>query len=236
MATRVLHMCPFNFASEDIRVVGSEIDGGTSLSGISDPVQSDGGGYWIANYDGADFGGPDDEDRTLTLAWRAINAGLSGGQPAVVLLHDQHHQPVGSALSVPHSDDAPFSDDTEYASPSVASSVIAVVNGETGGLNCTILDITFVAPLALIGGERFTYVHPTWGERAAEISSVEDIEGGKRIKFQPPIRGGIAAGDALDFDNVRCRMRRASQPTSALSMGLFSSASIQFVEDMRAPS
>lgn len=231
----ILHLCQFNFETQDIRVVGSEVDGGTSLSGMSDVIQIDGGGFWQADFSSADFGGVADADRANTLAWRAINAGLSGGATAIIRFCDRHHQPVYDAITVPHSDDTPFGDDTEYVSGSASAAVIAVVNGQAAGLNATIIDISLTAPRALIGGERFTHVHETWLDRAYEIRKVETISGGVRLTFQPPIRGGIAVGDPIDFDNPRCVMRRTSPPTNALSIGLYSSASIAFVEDMRPP-
>lgn len=232
----VIHLCQFNFESQDIRVVGSEIDGGTSLSGLSDPVQTDGGGYWQADFSSADFGGVADDDRAATLAWRAINAGLAGGSTAIVRFCDRHHQPVGAGVLVPHDDDTPFDDDTEYSSGSASANVSAVINGQSGGLNATIIDISLTSERDLIGGERFTHVHATWLDRAYEVRRVDTITGGLRLTFQPPIRGGIAVGDAIDFDDPRCVMRRSSQPTNALSLGLYSSASITFVEDMRPPS
>jgi len=235
MALRVLHLCQFHFSEQDIRVVGSEVDGGTSLSGIQDVVETSGGGYWQGDWSEADFGGRSDEERAETLAWRAINAGLTGGRRVIVPFCDRWHQPILDRVTVPHSDDTPFSDGSEYVSGGASCTVLAVVNGQTGGLNCTILDIAITAERALIGGERFTHVHPTWLERAYEIGSVEDITGGKRISFHPPIRGGIDVGDLLDFDDPRCVMRRVSEPTNALSMGLYSSASITMVEDMRDP-
>lgn len=235
MALRTLHLCVFNFAQQDVRVVGSETDGGTSLSGISDTVQTDGGGYWQIDQTGADFGGVDDDDRAHTLAWRASNAAMSGGRPAIILLCDRHHQPVNAASRVPHSDDTPFSDDSEYIGSGASAAVLAVINGDAGGdgLNATVIDITFTGERDLIGGEKFTHVTEEWGPRAYEIYNIEEIDRGKRITFQPPIRGHIAEGDELDFDNVRCVMRRVSAPTNALSLGLFSTASIQLVEDMK---
>lgn len=236
MALRYLHLCQFQFADQDIRIVGTELDGGTSLSGISEPIQIDGGGYWQADFSNADFGGRDDDDRAATLAWRAINAGLGGGQQVVVLFCDRHHQPVGEPITVPHSDDTPFSDDTEYLSLQVSAVVSAVMNGQTDGLNCTQIRIVYDGPKPLIGGERFTHVHPEWGERCYEIASATPIANGYELTFSPPIRGGIQFGDPLDFENPRCVMRRSSAPTNALNMGLWSSASITFVEDMRKPS
>lgn len=231
----ILHLCQFNFETQDIRVVGSEVDGGTSLSGIADPVQIDGGGYWQADFSNADFGGVADDDRAATLAWRAINAGLSGGANAIVRFCDRHHQPVNDSATVPHSDDTPFDDDSEYLSGGAEASVTAVVNGQAGGLNATIIEISLTSDRPLIGGERFTHVHDTWLDRAYEVRKVEPITGGVRLTFQPPIRGGVAVGDPIDFDDPRCVMRRTSPPTNALSLGLYSSASIAFVEDMRPP-
>lgn len=215
---------------------GSTISGGVSLSGYEDVIRNDGGGTWRADFTGADFGDRDDAGRAETLAWRALNAGMLGGSVAVIVQFcDALHQPVTGSQSVPHSDDTPFSDDSLYRGSGASGRVLAVVNGQAGGNRATVLDISLAAGRGLIGGEKFTHVHPAWGERAYEIYSVEPIGGGYRVTFQPPIRGGIAAGDELDFDNVRCRMRRTSQPANALSLGVFSSGSISFQEDMRPP-
>jgi len=237
MATRLFHPCQFQFADQDIRVDAVAISGGTSLSGYEDVIRTDGGGFWRADFNGADFGDRSDEGRAETLAWRALNAGMQGGSVAVVVAFcDRLHQPVGDRAYVPHSDDSPFSDDTLYASSGATSRVLAIRNGQAGGNRATVLDISCAGQRDLIGGERFTYFGANgWGERAAEIYNIEDIEGGKRITFSPPIRGGIAIGDPLDFDDVRCLMRRTSQPSNALNMGAFSSGSISFQEDMRPP-
>jgi hypothetical protein len=237
MALRLFHPCQFGFSDQDIRVVGSTISGGTSLSGYEDVIQTSGGGFWAADFSGADFGDRDDAGRAETLAWRAANAAMQGGSiPVTLQFCDRLHQPVLDRHRSPHSDDTPFADTSLYASAGATATVLAVVNGQAGGNRTTVLDIAFAGERDLIGGERFTYTGAKgWGERAAEIYAVEDIPGGKRITFQPPIRGGISAGDPLDFDNVRCRMRRTSQPSNPLNMGAFSTASISFQEDMRPP-
>lgn len=232
---RTLHLCSFQFRDQDIRVLASELDGGTAINGVSEVIQTDGGGYWQADFTNGNFGGRQADRRDLTLAWRAIGAGLNGGTEVIVRFCDRWHQPVSTFGSVPHSDGSPFSDDSEYVSDGAASSVLAVVNGQAGGLNCTILDIAIASEKPLIGGERFTLVHETWGPRAYEISSVEDIVGGQRIKFIPPVRGGVLVGDPIDFDDVRCVMRRSSAATNALNLGLFSTASLTMVESMRDP-
>lgn len=237
MAPRVFHPCQFNFQDEDIRVDGSTIDGGTSISGYQDLVRTDGGGIWRADFTNADFGGPNDEDRAATLAWRAVNAGMLGGStPIVVRFCDRFHQPVTGSTETTHSDGSEFSDDTPYESSGASAVVVAVVNGQAGGLRATTIDVVPTTQRPLIGGERFTHVHGEWGERAYEIYSIEPVGGSTiRLTFQPPIRGGIAVGDELDLDNIRCRMRRVSPPSNPLSIGLYASASISFQEDMRPP-
>ena len=236
---RVFHPCDFGFSSDDIRVDGSAMSGGTSLSGYEDVIRTDGGGIWRADFGDGDFGDRDAAGRAETLAWRALNAGMQGGAVAVIVKFcDRLHQPVsGDRLLTPHSDQTPFADAALYQSPGASAVVVYVVNGQSGGNRATVIDIRLTGPLPLIGGERFGYEGANgWGERSAEIYAIEDRGGGvTRIMFQPPIRGGIAAGDTLDFDNPGCQMRRTSPASNPLSMGAFSSASISFQEDMRPP-
>lgn len=237
MALRVFHPCQWHFDDQDIRVAGATVSGGVSLSGIEDIIRTDSGGYWLADFGNADFGDRDAAGRAETLSWRAVNAGMLGGSvPVVVQFCDRFHQPVLDVTKVPHSDQTPFSDRSLYQSGGASATVAAVQNGQAGGNRATVIEIAPVFGQSLIGGERFTHVHATWGERAYEVYSVEPVEGGGlRLTFQPPIRGGIAIGDELDFDNVRCRMRRISEPSNPLNMGVFSSASISFREDMVPP-
>jgi hypothetical protein len=54
MALRVFHPCQFHFEAQDIRVDGSTISGGVSLSGFEDVIRTDGGGFWRADFSGAD--------------------------------------------------------------------------------------------------------------------------------------------------------------------------------------
>lgn len=217
---------------------GATLSGGVSLAGYEDVIRTDGGGIWRADFTNADFGDRDAAGRAETLAWRALNAGMSGGAVAVVVQFcDGLHQPIAAApFEATHSDLTPFSDTTPYTSSGAPGRVLAVVNGQAGGNRATVLDIQLASDSPLIGGERFTYIGANgWGERAAEIFALQVIEGGYRVSISPPIRGGIAVGDDLDFDNVRCRMRRTSSPSNALNMGAFTSASISLQEDMRPP-
>jgi hypothetical protein len=233
---RLFHPCMFNFADEDIRIVGSTISGGTSLSGYEDSTETSGGGFWRADFLNADFGGPEEDDRAVTLAWRAVNGGMNGGSvPVDVMFCDALHQPITGPAGVPYSDGTPLTAEALEAGSGARGAVMAVVNGQVGGLRATVIDVAIASERPLLGGERFTLVHPTWGPRAYQTSLVEDVPGGKRLTFSPPIRGGVAVADYVDFTNIRCRMRRVSEPSNALSMGAFGSGSISFQEDMRRP-
>jgi hypothetical protein len=235
MSLPVLHLCRFAFQTQDVRIAGSEVDGGASISGISEPTQTDGGGYWLADYSNGNFGNRDNDGRETTLAWRATQQLFNGGRQQVVLFCDRWHQPV-QPVHRPRRAGRYHPLDPLSLQPFTVAAVTAVVNGEMDGLNATIIEITFTGEKPLIGGERFTYVHETWGERCAQIESIEEISGGYRIAFLPSIRGGIAAGQALDFDNPRCVMRRTSQPSNAITLGIFAqNMSLQLVEDMRQP-
>lgn len=238
MALRVFDPCPFNFSDQDIRVDIAVITGERSLSGFQDIDGTGGGGIWIAEFSGADFGNRDDAGRAETLYWRAINGGMQGGAAAVdVLFEDRLHQPVLDRVSVPHSDGTPFSDNSLYTSSGADCIVASVVNGQMAGNAATVLDIRLTSERALLAGERFSYTGAGgWGWRAAETYAIEDRGGGvTRVTFSPPIRGGIAVGDPLDFDTIRCQMTRTSPASNALNMGAFSTATIAFQEDMRPP-
>lgn len=238
MALRVFDPCAFGFTDQDIRVDIAVITGERSLSGFQDIDGTGGGGIWIAEFSGADFGDRNDAGRAETLYWRSLNAGMQGGATAVdVLFEDRLHQPVLDRVGVPHSDNTPFSDDSLYVSSGAECTVVAVYGSQPFGNMATVIDIRLTSERALIGGEQFSYIGTGgWGWRAAETYSVEDIGSGvTRITISPPIRGGIAVGDALDFDTIRCQMTRTSPASNALNMGAFSTASISFQEDMRPP-
>lgn len=225
----VIHLCQFNPKSEDLRVVGSEVDGGTSLSGISDPIQTDGGGYWQFDSSDMAFGGRGSARQDETLEWRAITALFAGGRQVQVGLCDVAHAPI-NGLKRPIGE--------RGHTPNIGSSahVLAVVNGQQGGLNATIIDIAITSERPLTHGMKFGYTGADgWGPRAAEIlyQGVQPITGGFRITFQPPIRGGIAAGDVLDFNEPQLVMRRVSAPSNATSLGIFGSGAMQLVESMK---
>jgi hypothetical protein len=218
---RTLHPCQFNFQDQDIRRVGSTVDGGTSLSGIRDDIETTGGGYWMA-----EFTNGRTRTREAGLAWRAITDGLDGGAAAINLLFcERLFQPIGPAALVPHDDETPFSDDSEYQSGGAEYTAAAAALRATG------LTIAGVSELPLIGGERFTIAHPNWGCRAYSIIGID----GDQITIRPPLREAVADGTPLDFDDVRCQMRLAQATGNPTNMGRYTSCNLTLIEDMRKP-
>lgn len=230
---RIIDPSIFGFTDQDIDIAGLATSGGASISGIDDPIRSDGGGYVIASFTGGSL-----LDREANLAWRAITTGFDGGAtPVVVLFCDRAHQPVNRRVRVPHSDGTPFGDGSEYGSGAASAEIVAILNGQTGGLRATQLQISAVLPMPLIGGEWFTIVHLAWGERAYNILSVTlNDDATYTIEFRPPLREAVEIAGPLDFENPRCRMVQADKTSKAINMKRLGTAALSFKEDMRKPS
>lgn len=222
MALQTLHPCAFAFGDQDIRIVGNVVDGGTSLSGISDPNETTGGGYWRA-----DFSNGSTRTREQGLAWRALTAALDGGATAVnVRLCERLFAPVlPMPRPLPHDADAILADDSEP--PRGA----AYVTAAAAPLRATTLVISGDSERALLGGELFSIEHPTWGHRAYRVIAVA----GNTLTIRPPLREAVGAGTALEFDYPRCRMRLAGTVSNPTSGGRYTSCALAFVEDMRKP-
>jgi len=216
------HPCQFDFQDQDVKREGLTTSGGTSLSGFEDVIRTDGGGFLSV-----EFSSGETWERQDTLAWRAIADAMDGGATAVVVhFCDRLHQPVGVVQRVPHSDQTPFADEALYRSSGASASLLA-----DAPLRATTIRLGIVSELPLIGGELFTIVHPTWGERAYRIIAID----GGTVQIRPPLREAAPAGTTLDFDDPRCRMRLSGAPSNATNMGRFQAVSARFVEDMRTP-
>lgn len=217
---QTLHLCRFNFQDQDIRRVGQTTDGGTSLSGISDTIEVDGGGYWRA-----DFTNGRTRERDTGLAWRAITDLLDGGATAVdLLLCERQFQPRAGAVHIPEL--AILSDGSAFVDPQSA------YTAAPAPLRATTLTITGSAYAQPIdAGVLFAVNHPTWGWRTYRIVALDGIT----ATIRPPLREAITAATPADFDYPRCRMRLAQATGNPTNIGRFTSCALSFVEDMRRP-
>jgi hypothetical protein len=214
---RTLHPCQFNFVDQDIRRVGSTTDGGTSLSGITDAIETTAGGYWMA-----EFTNGRTRTREQGLAWRALTDSLGDGAAINILFCERLFAPVNDTVR------PPLEDHDRAALPSSAG---ANYTAAGAALRATTLTITGDSEKALIGGEVFGVQHPTWGWRAYRIIE----KNGAAITTRPPLREAIAGGTVLDFDNPRCQMKLAQAASNPTSQGRYTSCNLSLIEDMRKP-
>ncbi len=211
----------FAFDDQDIRVEGQVVSSGPSLSGIEEPIATDGGGVVVA-----EFTNGDTSEREDTLAWRAFTAAMDGGAAQVlVYFRDPLHQPKGGGMGV-SAQASGFVANRSYGAPGVSASASYAV-----ALRATAMTISIRSEMPLVGGEWFSIQHPAWGWRAYNV--VEVI--GDQIRFRPPLREAVSAGTLLEFDDPRCVMRRAQPTSNAISLGRYGAPAISFVEDMRKP-
>lgn len=201
------------------------ISGGESLSGDEDLIATDGGGRVFV-----EIGDPYLDDPEAALAWRALDAYLDGGARAIIVpFCDGRHQPYAADITVPHSDDTTFSDETEYLQSGATGRIAQDAALRATTLHLDNLDL----PRDLLGGEWLSIDHPTMRWRAyriAEILEYDAENGTATVSIRPPLRDAVAAGENVDFANPRCTMRVDGGLPSPTSLG-YASGSARFVED-----
>lgn len=221
-ATPTFPTSRFAFDEQEIDIERRTISGGIALSGEEDIIETDGGGRVFAEF----AGGPllEREDQ---LAWRAIGTQFSGGATQIIVpFCDPLHQPYGGDHLAPHSDDSPFSDDSEYSGGGPTATAAA-----DAALRATTLSLSILLGQALLGGEWFSIEHPTKGWRAYNIATVTDqTDTTATVTFRPPLREAVEAGDHVEFADPRCLMRIDGRPGRALEIGKYGEAAIRFVE------
>src|SRR6187431_1181863 len=100
------------FAPNDVQadLERRTVSGGEAINGDEDVIASDGGGRVFV-----EFADPYLDEPATAKAWRALDAYLDGGAtPIIVPFCDARHQPTGGSVDTTHSDDTPFSDESEY--------------------------------------------------------------------------------------------------------------------------
>src|SRR5690606_29591421 len=126
---------------------------------------------------------------------------------------------------VPHSDDSPFSDGSEYQ-----GGVIDVTLASNIPLRGTTAMIAIHVAHEIQPGQHFSI-----DERLYRIRTIEHLgEGAATITFRPPAREAAMIGARLEFDFPVCRMRLASDSEMdlALDYGRWSFPSLNFIEDV----
>jgi len=211
----------FGFLEQEIDLERQTLKGGTALNGEQDVTSTDGGGRVFAEFANGSL-----VDRDKTMAWRALLGVLEEGVTRIVVpFCDIRHQPYGGRHRVPHSDGTPFSDGTLYVGGGPIATAAAAAALRATSLR---LNITLAQPL--LGGEWFTVVHPTKGERAYKVRGVDgQTAAAATVRFVPPLREAVPAGTTIDFRDPRCLMVQDGRASSRKS-GRLTPAAIRFVE------
>lgn len=207
----------FGFMQQEVDIERQTLSGGTALSGDTDRISADGGGRVFAEFAGGEL-----IDRDKVLAWRALLAVLDEGiTPMIVPFCDPRHQPFGGEHVVTYSDGATHSDGTPFAGGGPFAEVTA-----DAALRATTLSFNGAFSQPLIGGEWFSIEHPTKGERAYKVRTVD----GGTLTFRPPLREAVPVGAQLNFAAPRCLMVQDGRASSALVARRQTTAAIRFVE------
>lgn len=225
----------FNPARIALRPMGVAITGGESLSGITDIIRTDGGGYWAVQMAGIELLTPD-----LIRAWRAWQTELAGGVERVLVpIADLRQAPrpvVGGRLASPSqiangSDDPYFPEAVGFATPLVVAWVSA-----NAALRATQLNIAVSRGARLKGGETFALEHPTRGRRVYRVGRVlaRPSDQTATVKIEPPLREAVSDGTAADFDwpSLVCTLIPEADISPELDYGRAGTVDIAFREAM----
>lgn len=189
---------------------GTVIGSGPTAAGIMPVTRTDGGGFWKVG-----FGQVSTHLPARRRSWTALTRIAKGGvQPIVVpcrQIMDQPYPLVGgvpltSLPDVPHSDDAAFSDDSEYSSSTMSVQLVSAA-----ALRDTTLTVDLIVGNDFQGGEFFSIDHETLRYRLYNISTVaQNDDATWSITIDPPLRAAVPADTFLEFDYPKCVMRIAS--------------------------
>jgi hypothetical protein len=222
----------FNPASIKPLLARRTITGGVALSGEEDVIVTDGGGRWEISFEGIEL-----ETDDQVAAWNAWDMHLdSGATPCVVPIALPRQAPLPIiGTEYPDLSDLDPADDDPYfpnAAGRAHASVVATID-VAALLRATQLTITVSRGRRLRGGEPFTIVHPTKGERLYRIKRVLSTTGQTSVvEIRPPLREAVASVASADFDWPRFRAHQAPAQDIAplFNLGNADAVSITFVE------
>lgn len=171
--------------------------GGRSLGGVEPVVRTD-LGYWTIDYTGVVV---QNRYRNQWKIWQAIRQKL-GGRSGLIAVRvpsslsapyaSGHFEP---ASEVPHDDDTPFDDDTEYL-----QGAISVVTVGVTPIASTSIKLRIINAEADLVGVRFSFNHALY-----ETGPAIEIDGDTwTVPISPSVRELIPDGADLNFDRPTC--------------------------------
>jgi hypothetical protein len=165
-----------------------------SLSGVAQALRTDGGGLWQLTFSGISLH-TDDKVR-IWNAWESYLAG--GAQRVTVPVLQNRFAPrglQGGRLArfggLAYTGDRYFPDSVSYGA------TLIVARAAAAPLRATILSITIDRGSTVMGGETFSIVHASKGNRTYRV--VRKLPNGV-FQIDPPLREGIGPDTPLNFD------------------------------------
>ncbi len=222
----------FNPDTITLKPAGSVISGGESLSGETDVIRTDGGGYWMIIMSGIDL----INDAQLK-AWQAWEDHLDGGATKVLVPVPELRQaprpalPLRPSQLLATSDDPYFPEALAFATPWITASIVGA-----GALRATEITIDVTGGARLMGGERFAIDNATSGRRVHRVRRVLSRGGtdGQQatVSIRPPLREAVTNGQAVDFDwpSVVATLMPDSNISPVIERGRYARVDISFRE------
>lgn len=182
------------------RLINSAFSGGITESQDQRLAVTSGGGKWVCDMSIPLIGiNGLTNARAVKLA-RAFVLGCDGGAtPVIVPYFNQAEAPWPLGVppgTVPFSDDATFSDGSEFQSGAIS------ITASAAALRATSLTIDIGVSGELEGGEMYSINHPVRGKHLYAIIRIN----GNVISARPPAREAIDDDTALNFDTPGCVM------------------------------
>lgn len=197
MIDRLPFQRPFTPVGLRWRLVDSVIEGPSSLGLPAARISTDGGGWWVAEFDEMKASTP-----AHHRALRAMTLRMRGGARLDVPFVEQ--SPTGGVSSVPFSDGSTFGDGSEFGSGAMEAELEEAV-----ALNDDTALIRIVTGQALQGGDVFSIDNGgLLGSSMFATSRVEEVSAGLwSVEIGPQFRRAYAAGTVLNFNDPHCAMR-----------------------------
>lgn len=208
-------------------LVARVIESPDSLSGNSQVIRTDGGGYWRC-----DMGGMALLTSDQIRAHRAWEDHMAGGvEQFIVPIADIRHAPrgaVGTQLMRPGpllatGSDPYFPEALGYGVP-----VVIATAGEAE-LRATQLSIAVSQGSRIVGGQYFSITHTNKGRRMYRTGRVIAQTGqSATVNIVPPLREAIGPATALDFDFPSFLATLAPNTDTAADLLFARSANVSF--------
>lgn len=197
--------------------------GPSTVSGAGQVVASDAGLWKIS------LGNILVHNSQERLAFRALATLLEGRLNPILIPLCRADQPVpagavaaGLYEPVPHDDDAPFDDESEYS-----GTVIDVVAASAAAVRAVSMTVTVNYAGDIQSGQNFSI-----GERLYRVRTFDPDT--NELTFRPPLREAVEIGDRLEFDNPVGRFRLATDGEMDLDLEMRRNGSptVNLIEDI----